>query len=341
VTRRALFWSYDPELPSFRHRLAPLAAELERRGWSTAVDRFPKRRYLRRILERRRTLAAADLLVYAKINLAPGERALLARLAPPAVFDFDDALWLRKPRRPGAPPGRSRFRERKFAASCRAAGLALAGNEFLAARARRESARVAVAPTGVDLAAYEAVPRADDGRTVVWIGLPENLPYLAPIRPALARLAATGAAVRLRVVSSAFPDWPEIPIERVEWSAAEEIAALSTAAIGVMPLADDDWSRGKCAFKLLQYMAAGLPAVASPVGQSADVVIPEETGLWARTTEEWEAALARLLASAELRQRLGRAGRAVLRDRYEAAAIARRSADRIERLLAGAAIDGR
>jgi glycosyltransferase involved in cell wall biosynthesis len=340
VTRRALFWSYDPELPSFRHRLAPLAAELERRGWATVVEHFPKRRYLRRILARRHALAAADLLVFAKINLAPGERALLARLAPPTVFDFDDAIWLRKPRRPGAAPGRSRFRARKLAASCRAADLVQAGNEFLAARARRASGRVDLVPTGVDLAAYRAATRADDGRTVVWIGLPENLSYLTPLRPALARLAARGSTLRLRVVSSAFPDWPEVPIERVAWSAEGEIAALSTASIGIMPLTDDEWSRGKCAFKLLQYMAAGLPVVASPVGQNREVVTPDETGLWARTADDWEDGLGRLLASAELRQRLGSAARASLAERYDAPAIARRAADRIESLLAGPAGGG-
>jgi glycosyltransferase involved in cell wall biosynthesis len=336
VSRRALFWTYDPTQPSFRHRLAPLAGELARRGWSVEIERFPRGRYLRRVVARRRALAEADLLVFAKINLAPGEGALLARLAPPALFDFDDAIWLRKPRAAGLAPGRSAFRERKFAASCRAAALVLAGNEFLAARARRADARVEVVPTGVDLAAYAAHPRdGDDGHTVVWIGLPENLPYLDAVRPALARLAARGPAVRLRVVSSAFPDWPEVPIERRPWSAADEIAALASSSIGIMPLADDDWSRGKCAFKLLQYMAAGLPTVASPVGQNAEVVVAGETGLLARTSDEWEGALGSLLASAELRARLGRAGREALAGRYDSVSIARRAADLAERAAPG------
>lgn len=331
MTRRAVFWSYDPQLPSFRHRLAPLVRELEERGWAATVERFPKRRYLRRILARRRELAGTDLLVFAKINLAPGERRLLAGRAPLVAFDFDDAIWLHKPRSPGEAPGRSWFREHKFASSCRAADLVLAGNDFLAARARRENGRVEIVPTGVDLSAYaEASAAPDDGHTLVWIGLPENLPYLELFRPALARLAAR-TPLRLRIVSSDFPDWPEVPIERVPWSQTTEISAIAGASIGVMPLADDDWSRGKCAFKLLQYMAAGLPSVASPVGENKTVITQGETGLLAASVEEWEQALGSLLSSAAERSRLGRAGQESLRGRFDAPSIARRTAD----LLAG------
>jgi len=332
VSRRALFWTYDPELPSFRHRLAPVVRELERRGWTTVVDRLPKRGHVARILARREALRRADRLIFAKINLSPGERWVLRRFARKVVFDFDDAIWLHRPRHPGAPPGRSRFRAHKFASACRAADLVLAGNAFLAARARRENGNVAIVPTGVDLAAYdEGRPSAGDGAAVVWIGLPENLPYLELVRPALARLAARGVVLRLRVVCSAFPEWRDVPIERVPWSSATEGAALAEAAIGIMPLAADDWSRGKCAFKVLQYMAAELPTVASPVGQNAEVIAPGETGFWAANDAEWESALGRLLASPEERRRIGQAGRESLRGRYDLASTIPLAADLVER----------
>ena len=136
------------------------------------------------------------------------------------------------------------------------------------------------------------------------------------LRPALARLAARHPALRLRVICSEFPDWPEVRIEQVQWSPAAEIAALAGAHIGVMPLTDDEWARGKCAFKLLQYMAASLPCVASPVGANAEAVIEGRTGYHARDASEWEYALERLIGSAELRARLGAAGRAHLDSRY-------------------------
>jgi glycosyltransferase involved in cell wall biosynthesis len=118
------------------------------------------------------------------------------------------------------------------------------------------------------------------------------------------------------VICSAFPDWPEIRVERVPWSAATEAASLAAAHIGVMPLSDDEWTRGKCAFKLLQYMAASLPCVASPVGANAEAVIDGVTGFHAASVEDWERSLERLIDSAELRARLGANGHAHVQKRY-------------------------
>jgi glycosyltransferase involved in cell wall biosynthesis len=107
-----------------------------------------------------------------------------------------------------------------------------------------------------------------------------------------------------------------VRIDPVLWSPADEIAALASSHIGVMPLTDDEWSRGKCAFKLLQYMAASLPCVASPVGANTEAVLEDKTGYYARNAAEWEQALERLIRSAELRARLGAAGRTFVESRY-------------------------
>jgi hypothetical protein len=122
--------------------------------------------------------------------------------------------------------------------------------------------------------------------------------------------------LRLRVICSRFPQWPEVRIEPVLWSPAAEVAALAGSHIGVMPLADEEWARGKCAFKLLQYMAASLPCVASPVGANTEAVIEGATGYHARNDAEWESALERLISSADLRARLGAAGRAHVASHY-------------------------
>src|ERR1700730_10048361 len=136
------------------------------------------------------------------------------------------------------------------------------------------------------------------------------------VRPALARLTSRHPRLRVRVICSRFPDWPEINVERVAWSSATEADSLAAAHIGIMPLTDDEWSRGKCAFKLLQYMAASLPCVASPVGANTEAVIDGVNGFHARDNEEWERNLERLIDSADLRARFGASGHAHVEERY-------------------------
>lgn len=312
----ALFLAYDPEAPSFRHRLRDAAAGLEAIGWECTIERFPRGRYFLRWIERRPAIAAARVVVLSKINLGVGEAALLERWSRRTVLDFDDAIYLRRPRTLGEPPGRSAVREAKFDRTCAASGLVIAGNETLAERARARARRVEVVPTSVDVARYPEPPPGRRGDTVVWIGRPENLVYLELVRPALAALAREIPGLTLRVVSSEFPDWPEVRIERVPWSEAAETGALASADVGVMPLFDDGWTRGKCAFKLLQYMAASLPSVASPVGANREVVIEGETGCLAAGPEEWTGRLREILTAPIRAAAMGRAARASVARRF-------------------------
>ena len=337
-----LFWSYDPSVPSFRHRLAYLVPGLEARGWRCRVESPPRGRYLLRLLERRRELGEAALVVLAKVRLGIGEGRLLRRLARRVAFDVDDAMFVRQPRRSGEPPDASSLRRRKFAATCRASDLVIAGNGFLADAARPWAKRVEVVPTPVDLDAYPVLPpEGRRGRTVAWIGRPENLVYLAPLRPVFADLAGRFPDFRLRVICSEFPDWPEVPVERVLWAEEREGSDVATAGVGIMPLSDDDWSRGKCAFKLLQYMAAGLPTVASAVGENREVTVEGETGYLVRGAEEWAERLAALLAAPELRARLGAAGRERVRRLYDRRVVAPRAVDVLAELAAAAVAKGR
>jgi glycosyltransferase involved in cell wall biosynthesis len=314
---RALFWVHDPDAPSFRHRLAAHVPALEREGIACEVERFPRRRYVLRVLERARRLSGFDLLVIAKFKLETGERRIVRRRARRIVYDFDDAIYYGKPDRIGQEPDRSPRRVRKFRATCAAADLVTAGNGTLADAARASARRVEIVPTGIDLSPY-AAPTAGSpsGARIAWIGLPGNLPYLSIAETALARLAGRRSDLRLVVVSERAPEAFSAPVELVRWSKETEAAALAACDVGIMPLEDDDWTRGKGGFKLLQYMAAGLPTVASPVGVNREITVEGETGFLASSPEEWERAIARLLGDAALRQRMGLAGRRRVEENY-------------------------
>ena len=308
-----------------------LIPELQNRGWDCRVETFPNGRYVRRIIERRHALRAADLLVLHRIKPSPLEYGLLRRLSRTIVYDVDDAIYYRRPRRLGDPPDRGWFRTYKFLRTCALADLVVVCNRTLKQVAERAGRPVEIAPTPVDLSNYESVrTEAKQAMTIVWIGLPENLVYLEMVRPVLTRLRARYPGLKLRVISSHFPDWKECPVEAVQWSSEVEATSLVTAGIGIMPLPDDEWTRGKCAFKLLQYMAAGLPCVGSAVGANLEAIEHGVNGFLAAEPEDWERALVALLDDRDLAARMGRAGRRTIRGRFDISVVAPRVADMVE-----------
>jgi glycosyltransferase involved in cell wall biosynthesis len=336
---KAVLLGYDLEQPSFRHRMRTLVGTLEAAGWQVRAERFPSGRYGLRTWERRALLREADVVVLHQIKLSAMEARLFASVSRRRIFDVDDAIYVRKPRRLGEAADDSPWRKRKFAATCRWVDVVAAGNDVLAGVARASARSVTILPTSIDTAAYRPTTAAADTPTIVWIGSPENLVYLEMIRPALARLTARYRTLRMRVVCSRFPDWSEVNIERIAWSSATEAESLATAHIGVMPLSDDEWARGKCAFKLLQYMAAALPCVASPVGANTEAVIDGVNGFHARTVDEWERHLESLIRSPDLRARLGASGRAHVESRYAMRTYQARYLELLRRLAAGSSAD--
>lgn len=303
--------SPDTRLPSFRLRMASLRPALEARGWTVHPCSMPRRPEWLRVWVRRELWRRADLVVFAKQKLLPLERALLRRWCRRWFMDLDDAIMFAKPRRAGEAPDEARWRQRRLRRMVELASVTVVGARSLADWVRPFARRLEVLPTPVNLAAYPVAvhePRA--GLRIAWIGTRGNLRYLAALGPALRQLTSEGIDLELVVVSDGIPAMEGVRVREVRWHPATEGEVLASCDVGVSPLPDDAWTRGKGAYRSIQFAAAGLPTVASPVGASCDVVIPEETGLWASTVDEWLAALRRLAADAGLRRRMGAAARA-------------------------------
>jgi glycosyltransferase involved in cell wall biosynthesis len=254
--------------------------------------------------------------------LAP---AILARLGVPYVADYDDALFHRYELHRRAPV--RALLGGKIDRVMRHAAAVTVGNDYLAARAYRACARrVEILPSAVDIDRF-APAAADDPQEVVvgWMGSPSTARYLPLVAGALATATKRGMRV---VVVGAGDDLalPGVPCERQMWTADTEVAQLQSFAIGIMPLVDGPWERGKCGYKLVQYMACGKPVVASPVGTSCQLVEHGRNGFLATSPGEWVTALTTLASDAELRRRLGAAGRLKVESEFAAGVVGRRIA---------------
>lgn len=208
---------------------------------------------------------------------------------------------------------------RKFPSLFRRANVVLAGNEYIAEYASKNGARkVIIFPTVVDLKKYVPLQRRapSEVQTIVWIGNPLTQVYLDVVLPVLDEMSAN-AAFRFRVIGAAkSQELDRAYIEWCPWSEELEARDIAQCDIGIMPLPDRPFERGKCGYKLIQYMASGLPVVASPVGVNRTLVEEGRNGYLCETPEQWKNALEALLSSAELRRSMGLYGRKLVERRY-------------------------
>lgn len=238
----------------------------------------------------------------------------------PYLFDFDDAIW-------EPAPGWTRHVWRshvRVPESIRRATAVTPGNEYLAAFARRFNEVVTVVPTSIDLDDYPRQPQRVPSAPfrILWIGSAATLPYLDMIMPALARLA-THVNFSLHVVYNGPPrEHVGLDVEYTRWTPDGEVPALADCDVGIMPLPDTPFARGKCGLKALQYMAVERATVVSPVGVNRDIVSDGANGLWASNPDEWVDRLAQLAANPPLRAQLAAAGRRTVEHRYSATVAA-------------------
>ena len=217
-------------------------------------------------------------------------------------------------------PGSTRNRDR-WGAVTRAADRVLAGNRTLAEASARPE-RAVVIPTPVDTEHHRPAPRESRRRGLMaWIGSRTNLPNLAPVLAVFPRVAARRPGARLVICADRPPASLPAGVEFVPWSLDAEAALLGEAEIGLMPLDDTPFNRGKCGFKILLYQAAGLAVVASPVGVNRELVTPGEDGFLPAGPDAWEEALARLADEPDAAHRMGAAGRRRVEAAHSVAAL--------------------
>ncbi|MBX3205815.1 MAG: glycosyltransferase [Labilithrix sp.] len=317
-------------------RLTELLYQSGHRAEKAAWVLFDFARRAREVFRARRYDGVVVYREAALIGPAIYERAF--RVAGvPMFFDFDDAIWQ---------PGQISSANGVFSAlhfwgktstTCRLSRGVIVGNDYLASYARKRNLNVFVVPTSIELDRYPVQPELTSEKpfVVAWSGSTHTLQHFEHAREPLERLAKELPLV-VKVICNKPPERPIDGAENifVPWSERGEAEAVGAAHVGIMPLPDDDYTRGKCGLKALQFMATGRPVVISPVGMNKELVTTGHNGFLASTTDEWTDALRRLAASPVLRQRLGRAGRETIEARYSADVVAGLFANAIRQSLA-------
>ena len=248
---------------------------------------------------------------------------LLAWSGKPIIFDYDDSIWSPAQEQVNGIFSRLHFFG-KTSSICRLASAVTPGNQFLADYARKRNRNVHVIPTSIELDDYPLQPEPEESFPFVicWTGSTSTLAHFEFARPALEKLARE-LPIAVKVICNKPPERPIAGAEMrfVPWTQEGEAREIGASHVGIMPLPDDEATRGKCGLKALQYMATGRPAVVSPVGMNVDLVRPGENGFLASTTDEYVEALKRLAESPELRSRLGANARRTVEQGYSAEAV--------------------
>lgn len=316
-----------------RYRLAAFHDALSRADFDLHLHAIPS--CAGQWLTLGRTLRGSSAVILQRRLLPAWQLFLLRRYAMKLFFDFDDAVFLRDSYASrGLHSGR---RLRRFAATMRACDGVAAGNEYLRLSTCRWTTpdRVEIIPTCVDPNKYSTAvhQHANSNVELVWIGSSSTLQGLGAIRPLLNEIGERIPDLKLKLICDRFLRLEKLLVVECPWSEAGESAALAASDIGISWVPDDDWSRGKCGLKVLQYMAAGLPVVANPVGVHLEMIEHGKNGYLAETPAQWIDVIGRLARDPGLRQRLGQAGRLRLEREFSVAAGAERWITLLRRTL--------
>jgi glycosyltransferase involved in cell wall biosynthesis len=287
-----------------------------------------------RPIEALRDIAVArryDLVVVYRKTYPGALSRLLRRNARRIVYEYDDAVYMPSPAEPQGPNVEARYR-RNFMTTINIADHLVAGNAVLAAAVG--SRPRSVLPTAVDLRVFRVSDRpAEAGDCVLgWIGTAENFPQWEQLIPVYRQVIARHPNLRFKIVSDVEPVPCGLPVDFERFTIDREAECLQDFDVGLMPLQDTVWNRGKCGIKALQCMAIGRPVVISPVGMNSELIEPDVSGLFASSEAEWISALDRLADSPRLRRQMGGEARKAVEASYSLEVIGPRMVDLLERV---------
>jgi glycosyltransferase involved in cell wall biosynthesis len=307
------FLIHSLEAPSCRYRILQYLPYLRQQGLEVSIHLFKQN--LRDKLSFYNTLEQYDIVVIQRKLFSPADFWYIRRKAKRIIYDFDDAIMYRSPR---SNHPYSFSRRVKFAFMVRRVDGVIAGNQFLQSAVLPYNPNVVVLPTPIDLSQYTLKKDYDHGgpMTIGWFGSRSSLGFLRNLIPTFESLFKKYSNFQLKIVCSEFLDSESIPIIKKKWSLTEEVEDLQSFDIGVMPLSDDLWSKGKCGLKILQYNSVGVPTVCTPVGINREIVEDGVNGFWAQNEVQWEGCLSTLIDERERRKEMGLKGREIVKKRY-------------------------
>lgn len=301
------------EKPSARYRVLQYIPILKEERYIPDIFVIPKNYWGRMNLFR--NMKNFDIVFLQKKLLNIIDWHILRKNSKRLVYDFDDAVMFKNSDDKNQV---SMKRMNNFVKMAKNVDIVIAGNEYLKDFAIKKNPKTFIIPTSIDTNRYTRRPSAivSDSIVLGWIGSSATLFYLRRMKNVWDTIFDKFPFVKLKIVADKFFDCDRMPVIKKQWRYEEEIADLHTFDIGLMPLTDDPWSRGKCGFKLLQYMAVGIPAVCSPVGVNREIVTDGINGFWANDEDEWVDKVGELIKNHQLRIEIGSRARKTVIERY-------------------------
>ena len=321
---KVLFIIQDERLPSSRVRVLNLLPELKRDEISVDVVQYPKSPIEKiRLIKRCHQF---DITYLQKKLLSPLDAALLRKYARKLIFDFDDAIYYKHDKQEAL---ESKSRHLKFKYLIQKVDLVVAGNSILADYANRFNRNVVIIPSAVET---RNIPLKDhqaqrDKTIIGWVGGEVNLPYLQLLSSAVLPRLSRNYRIQVRILSSKAIDIPSVDVEFIPWRIETQDSEIALFDIGLMPLPDTKYTKGKCGYKALQYMAAAVPPVCSDVGINRDIVEDGKEGFVVSSIDMFYGAIKTLIEDRALRQDMGTKARKKVEDHFSVQVVGKRLAD--------------